>query len=79
MAKKSGNWLWRLQKGNPVEWHDGHLKGTGKVVKPYHESTYTFGGRTYKGFPDGFYISDDAGAFTNKLFLSKQLYMIEKK
>lgn len=75
MKKKSGNWLWRLQKGNKVEWVDGHLKGTGKVVKPYHETAYQCYGKTYKGFPDGFYVDDDAGLFKNKLFYNKQLFI----
>jgi len=79
VAKKSGNFLWRLQKGNPVEWRDGHLKGFGKVVKPHHETTFTYMGKTYKGVPDGFYVTDDAGAFTNKLFPVKQLFMVEKE
>ncbi len=33
VKKVKGDLLWRLQKGNSVEWRDGHLKGIGKVVK----------------------------------------------
>ena len=73
MKKIKGGHLWRLQRGNPVNWHDGHLSGTAKVVKPYHETTYTYGDRTFKGLPDGFYVTDDAGSFVNKLFYLKDL------
>lgn len=78
MVKIKGQRLWRLQRGNPVEWHDGHLKGTGKVVKPFYESTYEYRGKTYKGFPDGFYVTDDAGAFNEKLFYTKNLSAYRK-
>lgn len=77
-VKKKVDFLWRLQKGNPVEWHDSHLKGTGKVVKPFHETTHEYNGKSYVGFPDGFYVDDDAGAFKNKLFYTKDLSSVLK-
>jgi hypothetical protein len=77
MAKKTGMCLWTLQRGNPIEWHDGHLKGTGKIVKPYNDPENE--GRQLKRFADGYYVSDDAGTFTEKLFFIKQLFKIEKK
>lgn len=75
MKNKKGNYLWRLQKGNPVEWRDGHKKGTGVIVKPFHETKIIgFNGKHYYGSPDGFYVRDDVTGET-KLFLNKQIFI----
>lgn len=78
--KLKGNHLWRLQKGNPVEWHNGHLKGTGTVVKPFFERTVeTIDGRQIKSFePDGFEVRDDATGEVNRFYL-KDINTVKKK
>ncbi|MNK40166.1 hypothetical protein D3C87_588010 [compost metagenome] len=80
MAKKRGNWLWRLQKGNPIEWFDGHLKGTGTIVKPIHTTPlYVENGKPIYGYlPDAFEVRDDATGNVRQFDL-KNLAKIEKK
>jgi hypothetical protein len=53
---------WRLQKGAKVEWHDGHKKGTGVIVKPINDdSNIVIGlnGTKYYGSANSYIIKDD--------------------
>lgn len=77
--KVKGNWLWRLQRGNPVEWHKGHLKGTGTVVKPLFDAPAgELNGKPFYGLPDAFEVRDDATGVVSRFEL-KELAAYRKK
>jgi len=79
LTKLKGTKLWGLQKGNPVEWHNGHIKGTGTVVKPIFETPYDIvnGCPRYGYMPDAYQVLDDATGIVST-FLLKDLAVAEK-
>ena len=59
--KKGSRYNDSLQKGNKVNWFDGHKKGTGVVVKPIMGEPYDIrDGKPYHfGFAEKFEVKDD--------------------